>query len=87
MRFPIRSCIACRKRENWNDLLRVVMMDDQVQPDVHHTLPGRGAWLHSKCFDTAVHRRAFNRAFKSSVDVKVDVLEEYIILLNKGSSK
>lgn len=87
MSFPIRSCIACRKRENWNDLLRLVLVGDQVRPDVHNNLPGRGAWLHSKCFELALQRRSFARAFKSSVEVKVEAVEEYLILLNKGSSK
>ena len=78
MRVPIRSCIACRKKENWTDLLRIVLVGDQVEPDSHHNKPGRGAWLHPNCFDVAVQRRAFARAFKSSADIKVKILEDFL---------
>jgi len=83
LRFPIRSCIACRKKENWNDLLRLVLIDGQVIPDPDQNRPGRGGWMHRKCFDVAVQRRAFGRAFKSSDDVKVEALENYLKLLKE----
>lgn len=81
MRLPIRSCIACRKKESWTDLLRIVLVNDQVEPDPHHNKPGRGAWLHPQsldCLEKAVQRRAFSRAFKSSADVKVELLEDFL---------
>jgi predicted RNA-binding protein YlxR (DUF448 family) len=35
---------------------------------VSRTAPGRGAWLcSSECFDTAVRRRAFSRAWRREV--------------------
>jgi predicted RNA-binding protein YlxR (DUF448 family) len=38
-------------------------------PAVGRTLPGRGAWLCSlACFDTAVRRKGFQRAWRSEVD-------------------
>ena len=76
--LPIRSCIACRKRENWNDLLRLVVIENQVHPDPHHKLPGRGGWMHRNCFDVAVQRRALERAFKSSEDLDKAVLKNYL---------
>ena len=83
--LPIRSCIACRKRENWSDLLRLVVIENQVHPDPNRKLPGRGGWMHRKCFDVAVQRNAFNRAFgrnsKSSQDLNIldlQVLENYL---------
>jgi predicted RNA-binding protein YlxR (DUF448 family) len=39
--------------------------------------------MHRKCFDVAVQRRAFGRAFKSSDDVKVEALENYLKLLKE----
>jgi len=38
-------------------------------PGVGRTLPGRGAWLCSlACFDTAVRRKGFQRAWRTEVD-------------------
>jgi uncharacterized protein len=39
-------------------------------PDVDRRMSGRGAWLHPspECASLAVKRRAFARAFRSSVD-------------------
>ncbi|MEI6406752.1 MAG: YlxR family protein [Actinomycetes bacterium] len=79
MAVPIRSCIACRKRENWTDLLRVVKVDGQVLPDPLHHLPGRGAWLHRKCFDTAKQRSSFARAFRSDEPLSTEELAVFII--------
>ena len=43
MGLPIRSCIACRKRENQSDLLRVVKSGKQVSPDPAKRMNGRVA--------------------------------------------
>ncbi|HET7415765.1 MAG TPA: YlxR family protein [Arthrobacter sp.] len=72
---PVRTCIGCRRRAARNELLRVVAFDNDspktVIVDVRRRLAGRGAWLHPdrSCLAIAVKRKAFNRAFKSAVDV------------------
>ena len=77
---PIRSCIACRSRENWHELLHLVLVAGQVTPDPLHKLDGRGAWLHPSCFELAKTRRSFQRAFKSSEDLHLSELESYLKL-------
>jgi predicted RNA-binding protein YlxR (DUF448 family) len=69
MATPIRSCIACRKRENRTDLLRVVLVENQLTVDVNHQLPGRGAWVHRSCIDVALARKAFGRALRSEIAI------------------
>jgi len=32
--FPVRSCIGCRKKSNPTALIRVVLVDGKVIPDV-----------------------------------------------------
>jgi predicted RNA-binding protein YlxR (DUF448 family) len=76
--IPIRSCIACRNRENWTELLHLVEIDGQVIPDPDRKLDGRGAWLHRRCFDVAVQRRSFSRAFKSEKDLSTEKLEQFL---------
>ena len=75
---PQRSCIACRSLENWTDLIRTVLLDNEIKVDLNHRMPGRGAWLHSKCFQVAVERKAFNRSFKYEGQIKATELEDYL---------
>ena len=78
MGLPIRSCIACRKRENQIDLLRVVKSEGKVLPDSAKRMPGRGAWLHPQCLEMAINRRAFERALKSEEILDPTPLIEYL---------
>jgi predicted RNA-binding protein YlxR (DUF448 family) len=78
MPIPIRSCIACRKRENYSELLRVVRVGNQVLPDEDRRKFGRGAWLHRNCFDLAKERRSFQRAFRRDESLSLDSLEKFL---------
>ena len=60
--FPVRSCIGCRKKENPSELIRVVLIDGKLIPDIKGGAPGRGAWLHKKCAEGAISRGAFRFA-------------------------
>jgi predicted RNA-binding protein YlxR (DUF448 family) len=73
-----RSCIACRRLENWTDLIRTVLLDNEIKVDLNHRMAGRGAWLHSKCFQIALERKAFNRSFKYEGEIKFKELEDYL---------
>ena len=64
--LPVRSCIGCRKRANPSALIRVVLVDGKVIPDLKGGAAGRGAWLHKKCAEVAIARNAFVFAFKSN---------------------
>jgi uncharacterized protein len=80
--LPTRSCIACRRRESWEDLLHLVLIGDRVTPDPDHRLPGRGAWLHRNCFEMAKNRRAFIRAFAGTgmdQGLVLDDVESYLL--------
>jgi hypothetical protein len=59
------------------------VIENQVHPDPDHKLPGRGGWMHRKCFDVAIQRKAFERAFgrnsKSSQNLDLQVLENYLV--------
>jgi predicted RNA-binding protein YlxR (DUF448 family) len=73
-----RSCIACRKLENWTDLIRTVLVNNEVKVDLNHRMPGRGALLHRNCFQVALERKAFNRSFKIEGDIKFNEIEDYL---------
>jgi hypothetical protein len=81
--LPVRSCISCRKRANPSALIRVVLVDGKVIPDLKGGAAGRGAWLHKKCAEVAIARNAFRFAFKQeeAVDVSelLKFLQQYLI--------
>ncbi|MDT0378809.1 YlxR family protein [Streptomyces sp. DSM 42041] len=64
---PERTCVGCREHAGKAGLLRVVMIEGRIVPDLRGTLPGRGAYVHpaQRCVDLAVRRRAFQRAFRA----------------------
>ncbi|WP_354180326.1 YlxR family protein [Arthrobacter sp. UYP6] len=72
---PQRTCIGCRKTDDQAVLMRLVAVNTDggriaVRVDEHRRMSGRGAWVHrgSACFAAALRRRAFNRAFRGSID-------------------
>ena len=75
-----RTCIGCRKRDSPADLLRMTVSGGFVLPDPDRRAPGRGAHLHpvTECFDLAVRRKAFPRAFRVPGPLDVTGLREYV---------
>ncbi|MGW3368956.1 YlxR family protein [Streptosporangium canum] len=63
---PLRTCVGCRVRTVSSELLRLVVVEGDIVPDLRRRLPGRGASLHPSlsCLDLAERRRAFPRAFR-----------------------
>lgn len=63
-----RTCIGCNKVTGAGSLCRFVLSADKLVLAKPGS-PGRGAWLHRQksCFEQAVKKRAFNRAFKTEV--------------------
>ncbi|WP_067801761.1 YlxR family protein [Actinomadura formosensis] len=58
--------MGCRVRTVKSDLLRLVVVEGVIAPDLDGCLPGRGAYLHPEpgCLELAERRRAFPRAFR-----------------------
>ncbi|GAA0615702.1 YlxR family protein [Kribbella sandramycini] len=75
-----RTCIGCRKRCSPADLLRMTVSGGLVLPDPEHRAPGRGAHLHptTECFELAVRRKAFPRAFRAQGPLETTGLREYV---------
>jgi predicted RNA-binding protein YlxR (DUF448 family) len=76
--LPVRSCISCRKRANPSALIRVVLVDGKVIPDLKGGAAGRGAWFHKKCAEVAIARNAFRFAFKQDDAVDVSELLKFL---------
>jgi predicted RNA-binding protein YlxR (DUF448 family) len=58
-------------RSDRSALQRIVVREGVVVADPSASLPGRGAWVHPtvQCVEASVKRKAFGRAFRSSVTV------------------
>ncbi|WP_051130743.1 YlxR family protein [Nesterenkonia alba] len=69
---PIRTCIGCRRQAEQDDVVRFALDGDEVRLDAGRSMPGRGAWLHPEreCFETALKRKAFHRAFRRQVSTE-----------------
>ncbi|GAA1119547.1 YlxR family protein [Nesterenkonia jeotgali] len=75
---PVRTCIGCRRAVAQDTAIRLALTAAQTAEtapplvvwDTDRALPGRGAWLHPQreCLETALKRKAFNRAFRRKVD-------------------
>ncbi|MCD1285936.1 MAG: YlxR family protein [Brevibacterium sp.] len=69
---PQRTCIACRRKADRDELTRFVIRPGQhpaIVHDVSATLPGRGAWAHpdETCLTKALTTASFARAFRTKV--------------------
>ena len=76
---PIRSCIGCRKTGEPSELMRMVLVDGKVIFDQQQIAPGRGAWVHRKCLELAIDRKAFKWAFRLSMMPDVTDLQKELL--------
>ena len=69
---PIRTCISCRSKRSKKELIRLIV-DEQglVVRDKSGTGKGRGAYICPGriCWDNAVKKHCFNRAFRCNIPV------------------
>jgi predicted RNA-binding protein YlxR (DUF448 family) len=67
---PERTCLGCRERRERDELIRLQLRGGRVVP-LEGRPEGRGAYLcpERACFEAALRRKAFARAFRSPVRV------------------
>ena len=56
----------------------MVLDDGAAFPDPEAIRPGRGAWLHPDCLETAERRKAFTRALRAPAAPDLSVLREFV---------
>lgn len=97
-RTPVRTCIATKKSQPADQLLRVVLRKkDDATGESHHSvysviadprrrLKGRGAWITPTidALELAEKRRAFARALRVSAEVDTGHVREYLAALGAG---
>ncbi|MFF5206294.1 YlxR family protein [Streptosporangium sp. NPDC000396] len=77
---PLRTCVGCRVRTVSSELLRLVMVEGVIVPDLRRRLPGRGASLHPSlsCLELAERRRAFPRAFRVAGPLDLSLVRSHL---------
>ena len=70
MSAPERTCLGCRGRRERDKLIRLQLRDGRVVV-LEGPAAGRGAYLcpDRACFEAALRRKAFARAFRSPAHV------------------
>jgi len=85
---PVRTCVGCRRAGPPDLMVRVVLGSESLGlvPDPRRRLPGRGAWLHPdvQCLETAVRRRAFERALRVSGPLDTTALASHVQACVRG---
>jgi uncharacterized protein len=76
----LRTCVGCRVRAAKSDLLRLVVVEGSIAPDLGGRLPGRGASLHPDlgCLELAERRRAFPKAFRRPGPLDMSMLKAHL---------
>lgn len=67
---PLRTCVACRKKQEKKNMLRLVKDETgSVVADEKGTLDGRGVYVckDGACYDLLVKKKGLERAFKKKI--------------------
>lgn len=80
-----RTCIVAREAEGRADLVRFVVAEGRVVPDVAERLPGRGAWVGARRerIEEAVRRGLFARAFRRRCEAPGDLADQVLRLVER----
>ena len=75
-----RMCVACRKKQNQENMLRVAKLNDSYVIDIKQVLQGRGAYICNckECIVQTIKKRLLNRSFKTNLNTSIyEELGEY----------
>ena len=82
----VRTCIVSRAARSPEELIRFALSPaGEVVPDIAVRLPGRGAWVSNSraILDQAIRKRAFDRAWRRTVNVPEDICDTVDALLER----
>lgn len=68
--IPERTCVACRKKADKTEFLKIVKFKETAVIDESGKMDGRGAYIckNADCIKKAIKTKAFSRSFKCSLD-------------------
>lgn len=71
---PLRTCIACRQKQEKENLLRIVSnKSNLVLIDKEQNADGRGCYIckNKDCLMKAVQKRLLSKSYKKNIDNKI----------------
>jgi len=87
---PERQCVGCGRRGPQDELVRLVLEPGSVPArvvlDMGKARRGRSAYLcrSQACLDRALRRKAFNRAFRVTVEVDRELVQAAVCETRTG---
>ena len=68
-----RTCIACRNKNNQNEMIRISKINGIITVEKKHSAFGRGAYIckNKDCVALVINKKLLNRAFKANLDADV----------------
>ena len=66
--IPQRTCVGCRSVDAQGALVRIARVGPRFVADPRRRMPGRGVYVHTRCFDRALERGGLARGFKTQVN-------------------
>ena len=76
-----RRCIACRKSNHQNDMIRVSRFNGVIAIEKKHSPNGRGAYIKKsqEALEVCKKKKCFERVFECSIDNSIyEELSKYI---------
>lgn len=85
---PLRKCVATGESYDKSQLLRFVLSPDDVLTfDLHHKLPGRGAYVKADAASLrmALDKNLFGKSFKTKIETPKDLPEQIVRQIKQSS--
>ena len=82
-KIPERMCIVCREMKPKNELIRLVLIGDDIKIDTKQKMQGRGVWVdkNETCIHNLEKRKSLNRTFKK--EINPDIYKELESMINE----
>lgn len=67
--MPLRQCICCGKRNSKTKMIRIVLDNNEIIPDISWNREGRGAYIckSDTCLNKAINIKILEKAFKKKL--------------------
>ena len=90
MKIVLRMCCVCRKKQNKNDMVRLVNTNEDIVVDNKKNFNGKATYVckTSECLDVLVKKRILNKVFRKNIKNEIyDKLKEELVVANSNDTK
>lgn len=90
MKIVLRMCCVCRKKQNKNDMVRLVNTNEDIVVDNKKKFNGKATYVckTSECIDILVKKKILNKVFRKNIKNEIyDKLKEELVVANSNDTK